>query len=73
MKKITCKDMGGSCEAEIQGATAEEMIDAGKKHVHDAMDEDHKAVVEKMKAMPEEEGVKWREDFAKNFDNLQDA
>ena len=76
MKKTTCKDMGGACDAEIQGATAEEMIEAGKKHIHDAVDagdEAHKAIVEKMKGMSEADGVKWREDFAKNFDNLQDA
>lgn len=76
MKKTTCKAMGGSCEAEIQGETADELMANGKKHVHDAAeggDENHKSVVEKMKGLNEEDHKKWADDFANNFDALEDA
>ena len=48
----------------------------GKQHVHDAADggdEDHKGIIDKMKAMSEEEYKKWIEDFTANFANLEDA
>jgi hypothetical protein len=76
MKKITCKEMGGSCDAEIHGETAKEMMENGKQHVHDVADtgdEAHMAVVEKMTALSEEERAQWGEDFTKKFDMLEDA
>ena len=73
---MTCKTMGGSCDAEITGATAEELMGNGKQHVHDLADSgdaDHLAIVEKMKALPPEEHEKWKENMVSGFDNLPDA
>lgn len=76
MKKITCKEMGGVCDTAITGETAEELMKNGKQHVHDVAeggDEDHKAVVERMKAISEEDYAKWSEDMVQKFDTLEDA
>jgi len=76
MKKTTCQAMGGSCEAEITGETADELMANGKQHVHDQAeggDEAHKGVVEKMKALSTEEHDKWAKEFTDNFDSLEDA
>lgn len=76
MKKMTCQAMGGTCEAEIQGDTADELMASGKQHVHDqaeAGDEGHKAVMQKMTQLSEEDLKKWTEDFNQNFDSLEDA
>lgn len=76
MKKTTCSAMGGVCDAEITGETADELMANGKQHVNDAAeggDEDHKTVVERMKALSKEDHDKWADDFTKNFDNLEDA
>ena len=48
MKKTTCRDLRGSCDAEIQGETADEMAENCKQHVMgmlQAGDEGHKAAV----------------------------
>ena len=76
MKKTTCKAMGGVCDAEITGETADELMANGKQHVHDAADggdEAHKEVVERIKALSKEDHDKWAEDFASKFDTLEDA
>jgi len=73
MKKTTCEAMGGCCAAEITGETAEELMENGKKHVHDSEDEGHKAIIEKMEKLTEEEHKKWAEDFKHNFDSLENA
>jgi hypothetical protein len=76
MKKMTCQAMGGSCDAEIPGETADELMANGKKHVHDqadAGDEGHKALVDKMTALSEEERAEWAEGVKAGFDDLEDA
>lgn len=76
MKKMTCSAMGGTCDMEITGETADELMKNGKQHVHDqadAGDEAHKGVVEKMKALSPEEHGKWAEDMKAKFDGLEDA
>jgi len=68
--------MGGVCDAEIRGETAEELMTNGKKHVHDAADagdQDHKSVVERMTQMSEEDRKKWAEEFTNKFDALEEA
>ena len=76
MKKTTCKAMGGACDEEIQGETADELMANGKQHVHDAAetgDEDHKSVIQKMEQMSEEDRKKWAEELTNNFDALEDV
>ena len=76
MKKMTCTDLGGMCDAEITGETAEEMMEAGKKHVHDAAeagDEAHAELVEKMKVISDEDYKKWEEGFREKFATADEA
>lgn len=76
MKKTTCNNLRGVCDAEITGETAEEMGENGKKHVMEmimAGDTDHQAAVEDMMKLSQEEQEKWYADFISSFDSLQDA
>lgn len=76
MKKATCKSMGGACDVEITGKTAEAMGEACKAHVMEkvnAGDEFHKAAIEQWKTRSEEENQKWYADFKNNFEKLPDA
>ena len=74
MKTMTCKQMGGPCDAEIHGATAEEMMANGGKHVEEmaAKDDDqgHKETAQQMEeSMQDEEKNKaWTEKFNKDFE-----
>jgi len=72
MKSMTCKEMGGPCDAKISGNTAEELMNNGSDHIRSNDDEGHKkavAMMEDMKNKPEE-GKKWNDDFAAKFDAL---
>ena len=73
MKKMTCKEMGGVCDAEIQGETAEEMMENGKNHVHGATDEEHQGIVKQMEAMSDEEKAGWAEGIKAKFDATAEA
>ena len=76
MKKATCRDMRGACDAEFQGETAEEMGAKCRQHVMEMMqsgDEDHKAAVESMMQLSKEEQEKWYDEFRSRFNSLQDA
>lgn len=73
MKKMTCKEMGGVCDAEIQGETAEEMMENGKNHVHGATDEGHQGIVKQMEAMSEEEKAGWTAEFKGKFNAAAEA
>ena len=69
MKTITCRQMGGPCDAPIHGETAEEMMNNGATHVRETNDEGHKQVLAMMEEMQKDPvaGQKWNEDFAKKF------
>lgn len=67
--------MGGPCDTEITGSTAEEMMNAGALHVtqmSESGDEGHKKVLDMMKGMEQkpEEAKKWNDDFAAKFTAL---
>jgi len=71
MKKMSCRDMGGDCDVVIEADTPEEMMEKGKKHVHDMAekgDETHKGLVEKMKAMTPENLKEWESGFQKKWE-----
>ena len=73
---MTCSDMGGMCDAEISGETPEEMIESGKKHVHDAAeggDTAHSELVEKMKAITPEEYKMWEDGFRAKYDTAPEV
>ena len=61
MKKATCRDVRGACDAKFQGETAEEMGANCRQHVMEMMQ------------LRKEEQEKWYEDFRSRFDSLQDA
>jgi len=69
MKTMTCRQIGGPCDTEIHGETAEEMMNNGAKHVQQSNDEEHHKVLVMMEDMQNnpEEGRKWNEDFTKKF------
>lgn len=71
MKKTTCAAMGGpsDCTTVIMGNTAQEMIDAGWKHIQEA----HPDQAKKIMANSKEENDKWMDEFRAKFDTLEDA
>ncbi len=76
MKKTTCNDLRGACDAEIRGETPEEMGENCKQHVMEMLqsgDESHKTAVDSMQQLDKEEQEKWYEEFKNRFDSLQDA
>ncbi|MEX1064307.1 MAG: DUF1059 domain-containing protein [Candidatus Paceibacterota bacterium] len=76
MKKFTCQEMGGTCEAVMEGETAEEVSQKGQAHVDEMAaqgDESHKALKEGMDAQGEEGKAKWMEEFKAKFDQKADA
>ena len=76
MKKTTCRELRGACDAEITGETPEEMGQNSRQHVMEMMqsgDKDHAAAVESMQKLSKEEQQKWFEGFMQSFDSLQDA
>ena len=73
MKNITCKEMGGICDAVISAETAEEMGKKGKEHVHSVDDDAHKALIEKMEAISKEERAAWFKELAAKFEAAPDA
>lgn len=77
MKTMKCKELYGpeSCEVEISGATAEEMMQNSQRHgmeMYMAGDEDHVEVMnvmrEKMATISEEEQAAWMVEFERKFD-----
>jgi len=75
MKKMTCKELDGVCDAEITGNTPDEMAKNSRAHAMSANDEAHK---NKMKQMGEmlrgpEAVKKYMDDFKARFDALPDA
>jgi len=73
MKKMSCKDMGGVCDTEIQAETAEEMMEKGKQHVHSQEDEEHQGIVKQMEAMNDEEKAGWAKEFEGKFAAAEEA
>lgn len=79
MKVMTCRQMGGPCDAPIQGETADEMMTNGAAHVTEMAekDEEHKEALSQMQAMQEnpesEESKAWGEDFAQKFAALSEG
>lgn len=76
MKKLTCADLGGPCDAEITGDSFEEIGQKSHAHVMQELnngDEAHKAAVEQMKnATPEEQMAKMAQ-FQKRFEEAPEA
>lgn len=76
VKKTTCRDLQGPCDAQITGVTPEEMGENGKKHVMEqvvAGDAAHNEAVKNWMQMNKEEQEKWYADFKAKFDTFEDA
>jgi predicted small metal-binding protein len=69
MKTMTCREMGGSCDTQIQADSSAEMAKKMTAHVL----EKHPDVYERMKNMTESEHKKWEEDFHKNWQKAPEA
>jgi hypothetical protein len=72
MKTMTCRQMGGACDAVIEGNTVGEMMQNGAKHLHESGEEGDKKALEMMNDMqgkPEEQKT-WEEDFKSKFAQL---
>jgi hypothetical protein len=76
MKKLTCRDLGGPCDAEF---TADTFEDIGKKshaHVMEQMqkgDEAHVAAAGKMRTVSPDQMQAMMAEFKKKFDQAPDA
>lgn len=69
MKKMTCKDMGGSCDAVITGNSVKEMTNNGMTHIAKA----HPELSEQMKSMPKAAKEEWSAAFQEKWDATPDA
>jgi predicted small metal-binding protein len=63
---MTCRSMGGECDAEIMGATPEEMMMNGMKHLEEA----HPQMAADVKAADRNDPkmVEWSQKFAQDFE-----
>ena len=72
MKTITCREMGGTCDAKIQGSTPEEIMVKGGNHVNEMAakgDEGHVKAKEMMDGAVKnpEELKKWQDQFMATY------
>lgn len=74
MKTMTCKQLYGPCDALIQGATAEKMIENSQKHAMEMVASGDNVHIDAMEAMKKEnmkmtpEAQKqWMEKFQNDF------
>jgi hypothetical protein len=72
MKTMTCRQMGGPCEALLQGNTADDVIKAGEQHIRQMVargDEAHKGPMKMMDDMRKNpaSGRDWYEKTKKDF------
>ena len=71
MKMMTCAQMGGMCDVEIKGATADEIMMNGMRH----LEETHPEMAASVKAMPKDDPkmVEWNEKFKTDFANAPEV
>lgn len=73
MKTMTCKQLGGMCDEQIQGATEDEMMGNGMKHLEVA----HPEMAESVKTMSPEDPMmvdwvaKFKADFAETPEDAE--
>ena len=70
MKKLTCRDLGGPCDAEITGNSFEEVGKKSHDHVMDQIsrgDDAHRAAAEKLRNAPSEEQKAMMAEFEKKY------
>jgi hypothetical protein len=72
MKTMTCRQLGGPCDLQLQGDTADVVIKAQDKHLRDAVaagDSTHEEALKAMKGRWKNplKGMGWYKDTKKGF------
>jgi hypothetical protein len=78
MKTMTCKQLGGPCDLQLHGGTADEIIKAQDAHLKDVVasgDETHKVALKEMEGRWQDPtaGKGWYEKAKENFAALPTA
>jgi hypothetical protein len=78
MKKVTCRQLGGPCDLELSGETADDVIKAQDRHLREAVragDAAHGPAHESMKARWRHpvRSMGWYRDIKKAFADLPEA
>jgi predicted small metal-binding protein len=72
MKTMTCKQLGGPCDFQLHGATADEVIKAQDKHLKELVsngDESHQDALKEMKGRWKRpiSGMTWYRNTKRDF------
>ena len=72
MKTMTCRRLGGPCDAKIRGATADEMMLNGEIHIRHMVAQDDEAHIKALQMMEEMQknptlANAWYEKFTRDF------
>ncbi len=75
MKTMTCRQLGGACDLQLHGATADEVIKAQDKHLRDAVaegDTAHEPALDEMKGRWKHpiKGMGWYKNTKREFAEL---
>jgi predicted small metal-binding protein len=75
MKTMTCKQLGGPCDLELHGETADEVINAQDQHLKEAVaagDTNHESALKDMKGRWKRpiSGMSWYRNTKKTFASL---
>lgn len=78
MKTMTCKQLGGPCDLEHRGESADEIIKDQDEHLKDAVaqgDDTHRQALEEMKGRWRRpvSGMRWYRTAKKDFDALPEG
>ncbi len=68
MKTMTCKDLGGTCEAKLSAESWDEMVQTMTKHVI----ANHPAVAKQMEKMHDEDPKRWGRETKPKWDAAPD-
>ena len=77
MKTMTCRQLGGACDLELRGDTADDVIKAEDKHLKDVVaggDTAHEQALKEMKGRWRHpvSGMGWYRTAKRNFAELPD-
>jgi predicted small metal-binding protein len=75
MKTMTCRQLGGPCDFEIRGATADEIIKAQDRHLNETVaqgSESHRPALQEMKGRWKHPigGMRWYRNTRRDFASL---
>ena len=75
MKTMTCKQLGGACDLELRGESADDVINAQDKHLKEAVargDATHESALKAMKGRWKHpiKGMGWYKDTKRAFAEL---